>query len=72
MDSTHKIYKLFIDNSDCYFFTIVYNNITTNKDCPVSYMTTTKENSVYAAIWLEWLENTISFTPRKLCLTAVL
>ncbi|KAI7855670.1 hypothetical protein BDC45DRAFT_423468, partial [Circinella umbellata] len=43
IDSTHKTCVSFIDNRDCYLFTIICKNSDTKKGCPVGFMITNSE-----------------------------
>ncbi|KAI7847564.1 hypothetical protein BDC45DRAFT_418743, partial [Circinella umbellata] len=45
IDSTHKTCKSFLNDEDCYLFTIVAKNSSTNKGCPLGFMITNSETS---------------------------
>ncbi|KAI7847586.1 hypothetical protein BDC45DRAFT_415038, partial [Circinella umbellata] len=45
IDSTHKTCKSFLNDEDCYLFTIVAKNSSTNKGYPLGFMITNSETS---------------------------
>ena len=56
VDSTHKSCKFFLNNEDCYLFTIVAKNDSTNKGCPMALTITNSETPKTVSKWPDWLK----------------